>query len=125
MCGTTHAVPAPLAALYVARHGIQKEAARLPVDRRAEPENLAPSWDRYKRLAAASPAARMVAQQAAEIRAADHLHGQVRCATCDKVADLSRELGGSVPVPPDGWCPGPGLLGIRCPECVAKALQRP
>jgi hypothetical protein len=132
LCGTRSAVPAHLAALYVALHGKLEYGVAPAADRRAEPENLAPSWDRYKSFAAASPAARMVAQQAAEIRAADHPSVQVRCATCGRVADMSKELGGSVPVPPDGWGIVPSVEGILCPECLAaerislaSRLQRP
>ena len=88
-----------------------------------EPENLAPSWDRYKRLTRleADPAPLMVARQAAEIRAVDHPPGQVRCTVCGKVADPvleRREDGIPVPVPPKDWGTLPGIPGILCPQCV-------
>lgn len=90
LCGTRHAVPEQLAALYVALHG-KLEYGVAPV--------------------AEHPSVQV----------------QVRCATCGKVADMSRELGGSVPVPPDGWGIVPSVDGILCPECLTaeRRLQQP
>jgi len=87
-----------------------------------EPENLMPSWDRYKRMTRleADPAPLMVARQAAEIRAVDHPPGKVQCTVCGKVADLVREQWGNALIPPDGWDNAPGLPGIRCPECRGR-----